>query len=53
MLLCNIDISIWVYHLLGASQGALVVKNKKKKKTACQCRSHKRCGFDPWIRKIP
>ena len=23
------------------------------KKAACQCRRHKRCGFDPWVRKIP
>ena len=29
----------------------LVVK-KKKKKTAWQCRRHKRPGFDPWVRKI-
>ena len=21
--------------------------------SACQCRRHKRCGFDPWVRKIP
>ena len=27
---------------------ALVVK-----KPTCQCRRHKRCGFDPWVRKIP
>ena len=20
---------------------------------ACQCRRHNRCGFDPWVRKIP
>ena len=20
---------------------------------ACQCRRHKRCGFNPWLRKIP
>jgi len=26
---------------------ALVVKN------ACQCRRHRRCGFDPWVGKIP
>ena len=25
---------------------------KKKKKPTCQCRRHKRCGFDPWVRKI-
>ena len=23
------------------------------KELACQCRRHKRCGFDPWIRKTP
>ena len=34
------------------SQVALVVK-KKKNKLACQCRRHKRFGFNPWIGKIP
>ena len=29
----------------GASQVALV--------HACQCRRHRRCGFDPWVGKIP
>ena len=23
------------------------------KEFACQCRRHMRCGFDPWVRKIP
>ena len=23
------------------------------KELACQCRRHKRCGFDPWVRKSP
>ena len=23
------------------------------KESACQCRSHRRCGFNPWVRKIP
>ena len=23
------------------------------KEPACQLRGHKRCGFDPWVRKIP
>ena len=23
------------------------------KESACQCRRHKRCGFDPWVWKIP
>ena len=25
----------------------------KKKKSACQCRRHKRFGFDSWVGKIP
>jgi len=33
-----------------ASQVALVVKQNKTK-PACQCRRHKRCGFNPWVRK--
>ena len=23
------------------------------KESACQCRRHRRCGFDPWLGKIP
>ena len=23
------------------------------KESACRCRRHKRCGFSPWVRKIP
>ena len=23
------------------------------KEPACQCRKHERCGFDPWVGKIP
>ena len=23
------------------------------KESACQCRRHKRCGFNPWVGKIP
>ena len=25
----------------------------RDKEPACQCRRHKRCGFDPWLGKIP
>jgi len=28
-------------------------ENTGGKETTCQCRRHKRCGFDPWVRKIP
>ena len=37
-----------LFTLAGASQVALVVKEP-----ACQCRRHKRQGFNPWIGKIP
>ena len=23
------------------------------KESTCQCRRHKKCGFDPWVRRIP
>ena len=35
--------------LTGFSGGA----SGKKKNPACQCRRHKRHGFDPWVGKIP
>ena len=38
---CKESDTMWV------SQVALVVK------PACQCRRHKRHGFDPWVRKMP
>ena len=37
---------IWLKRL-GFTDGA------SGKKLACQCRRHKGCGFDPWVRKIP
>ena len=39
-------IYIYIYKL-GFPGGAIV------KETAFQCRRHKRCGFDSWVRKIP
>ena len=26
---------------------------RSDKESACQCRRHRRLGFDPWVRKIP
>ena len=34
----------WLKRLSSSSRG---------KKPTCQCRRHRRCGFDPWIKKIP
>jgi len=35
---------MWAYRFPGGTSG---------KEPTCQCRRHKRRGFDPWIRKIP
>ena len=42
-----------LYLIVGASKFAQWLKKKKKKKSAWQCRRHRRCGFNPWVRKIP
>ena len=31
----------------------MVKKNKNKKQPTCQCKRLKRCGFGPWVGKIP
>ena len=36
-----------VYTYIGFPGGAI------GKEPTCQCRRHKRRGFDPWVRKIP
>ena len=28
-------------------------KRLSSKESTCQCRRHKRCVFDPWVRKVP
>ena len=33
--------------------GVLLLWRLRGKESACQCRSHSRCGFDSWIRKSP
>ena len=42
---------ILIFHLLVDTVG--LPRWASGKKHTCQCRRHKRCGFDPWIRKIP
>ena len=46
MYIC-VCICIYVYAYTGIPGGA------SGKQSACQCRRHKRRGFDPWVRKIP
>ena len=43
------ELVLWVSHIYplclpGSASG---------KEPACQCRRHKRCEFDPWVRKMP
>ena len=45
----NQDYWIWIF--LSHRKGFL--HSTTGKETACQCRRQKRCGFDPWVRKIP
>ena len=30
-----------------------LTRGNSGKQSACQCRRHRRHGFDPWVRKIP
>ena len=39
------------YHRTGLNNSR--IDGARGKKTAYQCRRHKRLGFDPWVRKIP
>ena len=41
------------YKDLPALHGAFFAGGSAGKESSCQCRRHKRCGFDPWVRKIP
>ena len=48
---CNLGVILT--NLQGFLGGASVKKKKNNKKPACRCRRHRRCGFDPWVGKIP
>jgi len=40
----DVIFAVWFRSLCGGASG---------KESACQCRRHERCRFDPWVRKIP
>ena len=41
-------------HILGGDvQNEELPRWLSDKEPACQCRRHKRLGFDPWVRKMP
>ena len=46
-LFINYQIIEWPVHCFGFPGGA------SDKELACQCKRHQRCGFDPWVGKIP
>ena len=52
MEVCNVD-SPWAWVLVLAVYLSRLPGWRGSKELACQCRTHKRCGFDPWVGKIP
>ena len=44
---------LWFHNTMITRQLTGLPRWHSGKESACQCRRHKRCGFDPWGRKIP
>ena len=44
-------LALWLLLLPGPNHVCQSLASGKE--PACQCRRHKRCRFDPWVRKIP
>ena len=44
-------LDLFIKSLLCARRG--FPDSSSGKEPVCQCRGHKRCGFNPWVRKIP
>ena len=44
---------IRVYQLSNRLYSSRETSRTGGKTPACQCKRHKRCGFNPWVRKIP
>ena len=59
--LCKLQLSLrhvllgcWDGILLQRGQAWVRLKNGASgKEPTCQCKRHERCGFDPWVEKIP
>ena len=43
----------WLRLRTPSARGPGLIPGAGDKEPACQCRRHKRCRLDPWIRKIP
>ena len=43
----------WVTSLTHSTLGMGFPGGASGKEPSCQCRRHKRCGFDPWVGKVP
>ena len=48
---CKSFLSGFLFQSLPSNSGFPGVTSHKE--PTCQCRRHKRCGFDPWVSKIP
>ena len=44
---------VYISHIPQLSSERDFPQGASGKESTCQCRRHSRCGFDPWVRKIP
>ena len=49
----TLTLSTWNQHQVPQVRASQVVLVIKKNKPSCQCKRHKKCGFDPWVGKMP
>ena len=65
---CNVNYRLWMVMMCQGMDATLIVgwavcaggqevfgncRCTSGEEPACQCRRHKRCGFHPWVEKIP
>ena len=43
----------WRIYLVNIIMDALRIYGASGEESTCQCRRHKKCGFDPWVGKTP
>ena len=47
------ELAVYISHILNYQVRGDFPQGTSGKESTCQCRRHSRCGFDPWVRKIP
>ena len=44
---------LWDENLKRGTEASVFLDGSSGKEPSCQCRRRKKCGFDPWVGKIP